>query len=169
MAVGEVFWTQPVVESSIAVLSLNYASHPVAPDERGTLRVNDYVTISRLLVVDGSSLVVAEETCELPINTVEAHATEVVVDASLNELKQTIGESFDAYFAAPTTVPRRTTRRVTNTPLLCGGVLLVPRVGDRNERDVCAALCIARHRCVYHADADACINDGHTDNTCPYP
>ena len=168
MAVGEVFWTQPVVESSIAVLSLNYTSHSVALDVRGTLQVNDDVTISRLLVI-ASSLVGAEETRELAINTVEAHATEVMVEESLDELQLTIGERFDASFAAPTIVLRGTTRRVTNTPLLCGGVLLVAGVGDRNELDVCAAFGIATHRCVYDGDADAWIIDGHTDYTCPYP
>ena len=58
-------------------------------------------------------------------------------------------------------------RRVTHTPLLCGGVLLVAGVGARDERDVCADFGIATHRCVYDAAADVRMVDGHTDYSCP--
>ena len=71
--------------------------------------------------------------------------------------------------AVPTIVLRGTTPRVTNTPVICGGVLLVAGVRDRDERDVCGGFGMATHRCVYDAAADAWMVDGHTDNSCPRP
>ena len=138
--------TQPVVESSVAVMTLNHATYAVALEARGTVRVNYDAMISCLRVVDGCALVMTRNAHELFIAVVEALATEVVLEESVDELKLTVGEGFDASFATPTVFLRWTTRRVSNTPLLCGGVLLVSSVGGRDERDVCATFGIATHR-----------------------
>ena len=161
MVVGEVLGTQSVVESSVGVPTLNYATYAVALEARSTVRVNYDAMISRLRVVDGGALVVTRNTRDLAIDRVEALATEVVLQGRANELNLTVNEGFDASFATPTVVLQGTTRRVTNTPLLCGGALLVAGVGEKDGRDVCAALGIATHRCVYDAAADVWMVDGH--------
>ena len=55
VAAGEVLGMQPVVENSVAVLTLDYTAYAVALEVRGTVRVNCDATIARLWVADGGS------------------------------------------------------------------------------------------------------------------
>ena len=73
---------------------------------------------------------------EPTIVAVEALAAEVVLEESANELKQTVGAGFDAFFTVLTVVLRWTMQRVMNTLLLCDGALIVVCVVARDKRNV---------------------------------